>query len=213
MVEEWEFNEGNYSGCVKFAEVGYLSKKKERERKQAPGKATRHFQDTSNKPTPLHQPAVWMAHGVSSSVELLQGSHAVTGIQLRFWAFREYQWGSCAHQMDRSVCPSCSAYWSFNRLYFFSFPFLFYTCNITYLAVSESVSNLAFWIVSNLQQRCFVFLCCYWLTFMAFIFFLFFKLLKILRCGTLITLVMVLKTDFMVCSFKISCISTEQHER
>lgn len=150
-------------------------KKREKENsEQAPWKATRHFQDTSNKPTPLHQPAVWMAHGVSSSVELVQGSHAVTRIQLRFWAFREYQWGCCAHQMDRSVCPSCSAYWSFNRFSCFLFVFLFYICNITYLAVSESVSNLAFWIVSNLHQRCFVFLCCYWLTFMAFFLFLFF---------------------------------------
>lgn len=44
-----------------------------------------------------------MAHGVSSSVELVQSSHAVTKVQLRFGAFCEYVWNGCAHRTDQSV--------------------------------------------------------------------------------------------------------------
>lgn len=102
-----------------------------------------------NKPTPLHQPAVWMAHGVSSSVELVQGSHAVPRVQLRFRAFCEYLWDCCAHQMDQSICPSCTAYWWDNRL----FPASVTSSN---LVVSVPICNSTFWIASSLQQWCFI---------------------------------------------------------
>lgn len=49
-----------------------------------------------NKQGARRQPAVWMAQGVSSSVNLVQGGHAVTTIQLRLRAFCEYLRSVCA---------------------------------------------------------------------------------------------------------------------
>lgn len=94
-----------------------------------------------NKTTALHQPAGCMAHGLSSSVELVQGGHTETRVQLRFRAFCEYLWDCCAHQMDQSTEEIIGFFFSASVM-----------CNN--LVVSEPIYNLTFLIVFSPEELC-----------------------------------------------------------